>query len=118
MICALCRREARGFGWIDPTFKRTNPKRWQTYRQFCSMHCLDMYSQIMKQNGGIMIDPTPHEQAAMRAALMPLGEVVGAIGMHKPLADYTQEQVLLLIEVVVTAYQDHLRHAYKDGVAP
>ena len=56
-----------------------------------------------------MIDPTEHERAAMIAALIPLGEIVTEIGMDKPLADYTREEVLPLIEVVVTAYQDHLR---------
>lgn len=61
-----------------------------------------------------MIDPTPNEQAAMRAALIPLGEIVGEIGMHKPLAEYSKEQVLMLIEVVVTAYQDHLRGAVQE----
>ena len=113
MICAICRREARGFGWIDPSYKRSNPKRWDTYRQFCSMRCLALYARRMKTGEG-MIDPTPHEKAAMQAVLMPLGEIVGEIGMQKPLADYSKEQVLTLIEVVVTAYQDHLLSAYQD----
>lgn len=54
-----------------------------------------------------MIDATDLEQAAMAAALVPLGEYVGSIGMHRPLAEYTKQEVLTLIEVVVTAYQDH-----------
>ena len=58
-----------------------------------------------------MVDPTELEQAAMAAALGPLGEYVGSIGMDRPLADYSRDEVLTLIEVVVTAFQDHLIQA-------
>lgn len=66
-----------------------------------------------------MIDPSDMELAAMRACLSPLGEYVGSIGMERPLADYTRDEVLTLIDVVVTAYQDqmieeHERMAAKD----
>lgn len=53
-----------------------------------------------------MIDKTEMEVAALRACLAPLGEYVGSIGMQRPLADYGRDEVLTLIEVVVTAYQD------------
>ncbi len=55
-----------------------------------------------------MIDPSEMEIAAMRACLVPLGEYVGSIGMQRPLADYGRDEVLRLIEVVVTAYQHHM----------
>lgn len=55
-----------------------------------------------------MIDPSDMELAAMRACLAPLGEYVGSIGMERPLADYTRDEVLTLIDVVVTAYQDQM----------
>ena len=58
-----------------------------------------------------MVDPTKLEQAAMAAALGPLGEYVASIGMDRPLADYSRDEVLTLIEVVVTAFQDHLIQA-------
>ena len=66
-----------------------------------------------------MIDPSEMEIAAMRACLAPLGEYVGEIGMQRPLADYSRDEVLMLIDVVVTAYQDcmvaeHERMAAKD----
>ena len=66
-----------------------------------------------------MIDPSDMELSAMRACLSPLGEYVGSIGMERPLADYTRDEVLTLIDVVVTAYQDqmieeHERMAAKD----
>jgi len=58
-----------------------------------------------------MVDPTELEQAAMASALMPLGEYVASIGMDRPLQDYSREEVLTLIEVVVTAFQEHLIQA-------
>ena len=55
-----------------------------------------------------MIDPSDMELAAMTSCLAPLGEYVGSIGMQRPLADYSKDEVLTLIDVVVTAYQEHM----------
>ncbi len=66
-----------------------------------------------------MINPSDMETTAMGACLQPLGEFVGAIGMDRPLANYTRTEVLTLIDVVVTAYQgqmtaEHERMAARD----
>lgn len=116
MICAICSRQSRGFGYVNPHFSLFNPKRDATRRRFCSMRCLDIYTRLQK-SGGCMIDPTAQEKAAMEAVLKPLGEYVGSIGMHRALADYTREEALTLIEVAVTAYQDHLRDACQESAA-
>jgi hypothetical protein len=58
-----------------------------------------------------MIDATVTERAAMAAALHPLGEFVAEVGLEKPLADYTRDQILTLVEVVVDAYHEHLVEA-------
>ena len=58
-----------------------------------------------------MIDATETERAAMAASLHPLGEFVAQVGLEKPLAEYTREQILTLVEVVVDAYHDHLAEA-------
>ncbi|WP_298219963.1 DUF6511 domain-containing protein [Halothiobacillus sp.] len=55
-----------------------------------------------------MLDPSEMEITAMGCCLSPLGEFVGAIGMDRPLADYSREEVMTLIDVVVTAYQQHM----------
>ena len=55
-----------------------------------------------------MIDPTPTETKAMQSVLKPLGEYVMEVGIEKPLGHYTKEEILTLIEVVITAYQDFL----------
>ena len=58
-----------------------------------------------------MIDATVTERAAMAAALHPLGEFVAEVGLEKPLADYTRDQILTLVEVIVDAYHEHLVEA-------
>jgi len=54
-----------------------------------------------------VIDKTHLEELALAAALPFLGEIATEIGMEKPLAEYTREEALTLIEVVVSAYQKY-----------
>ena len=119
MKCAICYRKAKGYGWFNPRLKPSDPNRYSDKWVFCSRRCQDAFCLLMTKTEARMIDPSDMELAAMRACLSPLGEYVGSIGMERPLADYTREEVLTLIEVVVTAYQDqmieeHERMAAKD----
>ena len=73
----------------------------------------------MNKLEGQMIDPSEMEIKAMGTCLRPLGEFVSSICIERPLADYSREEVLTLIEVIVTAYQDsmaveHERMAERD----
>ena len=54
-----------------------------------------------------MTDATELERAAMAATLAPLGEYVGSIDMNRPMADYSKQEVLTLVEVIITAYQHY-----------
>jgi hypothetical protein len=117
--CAICYRKAKGYGWFNPRLKPSDPNRYSDEWVFCSRRCQDAFCLLMTKTEAHMIDPSDMELAAMRACLSPLGEYVGSIGMQRPLADYTREEVLTLIDVVVTAYQDqmieeHERMAAKD----
>lgn len=119
MRCAICSRKAKGYGWFNPRLKPSDPNRYSDKWVFCSRRCQDAFCLLMTKTEARMIDPSDMELAAMRACLSPLGEYVGSIGMERPLADYTREEVLTLIDVVVTAYQDqmieeHERMAAKD----
>lgn len=119
MKCAICSRKAKGYGWFNPRLKPSDPNRYSNKWVFCSRRCQDAFCLLMTKTEARMIDPSDMELAAMRACLSPLGEYVGSIGMERPLADYTREEVLTLIDVVVTAYQDqmieeHERMAAKD----
>ena len=112
MRCAVCSRQARGFGHFNSALPRTDPRRTAVRWQFCSMRCLDAFSRVMTRLIGLqedaVVDPTDMEIAAMHAALAPLGDYVASIGMERPLADYGKKDVLRLIEVVVDAYQAHM----------
>ena len=55
-----------------------------------------------------MVDPTAFEQECFVKVLNPLGDYVAEIGIHKTFDDLSREEVLTLIEVVVTAYLDAL----------
>jgi hypothetical protein len=73
----------------------------------------------MTKTEGQMIDPSDMEIAAMQSCLTPLGEYVSFIGIQRPLADYSRDEVLGLIDVVITNYQErmleeHERMAAKD----
>ena len=56
-----------------------------------------------------MIDPTQNEKTAMTNVLQPLGNYVASIGMNRALSDYSREEIMRLIHVIVTNYQDQLR---------
>lgn len=66
-----------------------------------------------------MIDPSEMEIAAMQSCLAPLGDYVASVGMTKGLNAYSKKEVLGLIDVIVTAYQEkmtieHERIAQRD----
>jgi hypothetical protein len=63
-----------------------------------------------------VIDPSHNESAAMEAVLPSLGEYVASLGMERPLADYSREEILRLVDVVLTAYFDNLRELTPDDV--
>ena len=123
MKCAVCSREARGFGYFNAALSRTDPRRYSNRWVFCSMRCMHAFARVMEHLTRVqedaVLDPSDLELAALRAALAPLGDYVATLGMDRPLADYRKEEVLRLVEVVVDAYQAHLldeheRMAAKD----
>ncbi len=60
-----------------------------------------------------MIDKTKNEQAALEAALKPVSEYVGEIGFNVPVGNYSKKQILTLVEVAVTAFQNHLQNIHQ-----
>ncbi len=108
MKCAVCHRKAKGYGWFNPRVPRSDPSRYNDQWVFCSRRCQDAFSKIMTKTEGQMIDPTDMEVEAVKSCLGPLGEYVASIGMQRPLSDYTRSEVLALIDVVVTNYQDRM----------
>jgi hypothetical protein len=56
-----------------------------------------------------MIDLTEEEHMAILVALKPVAEVMQEIGWETRLADLSERQVLTLIEVAVSGFQDAMR---------
>lgn len=97
-ICAVCRREGRGFAF-HPVLAGL-PGR---VRPACSMTCLDLIAERKA-----MIDPTPNEQAALRHGGSMGGEYLESIRLTD-LARLTEDQWLTFVEAIVTGYCDALR---------
>ena len=60
-----------------------------------------------------MIDPNTHELNALATAGAEGGAYVESLG-KTDLARFTAQEWDTLVEVIVTAFQDHLREAYAD----
>lgn len=103
MLCAVCRREDRGFGYST----RLTRQRSRGLR-LCSMRCLDIVTRLKG-----MINPNEHEAAALCQASAVGGEYVESLG-RTDLAQWSAQEWATLIDVVVTAFQDHLREAYTE----
>ena len=101
MLCDVCRREARGFGWFDPALSFEHPR--QRFRHLCSIACQDL---CHGRQG--MIDPTPNEKAAFVHGGRYGGEYLDSIG-KTDLETLKPEEWLTFIEAVVTGYCDSLR---------
>ena len=56
-----------------------------------------------------MVDLTEQEQAAIRAAMKPVAEIMEEIGWEVSLIDLSEAQVCTIIEVAVGGFQDAMR---------
>ncbi len=56
-----------------------------------------------------MVDLTEQEQAAIRAAMKPMAEIMEEIGWEVRLIDLSEAQVCTIIEVAVGSFQDAMR---------
>jgi hypothetical protein len=98
LICAVCRREARGFGF-DPALGRVHGRPADA----CSMRCLDL---VFRAYG--MIDPTPNERAAILRGGAIGGEYLESI-RKTDLARLSEMEWLTFVEAVITGYCEALR---------
>ncbi len=108
-FCAVCRRPPRGFGWFDTSgLSRPRPP-----VKFCSMTCQGFWARRARRSTAV-IDLTEQEQAAIRAAMKPVAEVMEEIGWPTRLSELTEAHVLALIEVAVGGFQDAM-HASAEA---
>src|SRR5262245_32930919 len=104
-VCAVCRREPRGFGWFDARYRISDPRRDASRRELCSSLCQDLFH---RSTG--MIDPTPNERAAVLRGGEVAGQYLDRLG-RTDLAQLSVEEWHTLIEVIVTGFFDHLQAA-------
>lgn len=103
MMCAICRRDARGFSFEPRLIHVQAPP-----VKLCSRHCQKLTARLKG-----MIHPNIHEQNALIAASEKGGAYVESLG-KTDLITWSPEEWATLVDVIVTAFQDFLRTAYAD----
>lgn len=103
MLCAICRRDARGFLFAPKAIGISAPA-----VKLCSRRCQDITAKLKG-----MIHPNIHEKNALADASAHGGAYVESLG-KTDLATWTPEEWSTLIDLIVTAFQDSLRTAYGD----
>lgn len=102
-LCAVCAREARGFGYCHGLRWDRHP-----YHRFCSRRCQDVGSAIAQRNNG-MIDKTAREAQAIRDARTLFAEALTDLGLMEPFFHRSAEDIDRLIEAAVTGYIDSMQ---------
>jgi hypothetical protein len=103
LVCALCGRVAKGFGY-------THELRWGAFptHRFCSMECCDAGGALARRGGG-MIDKTPMETQAIKDARRPFAEVLTDLGLMAPFHNRTAAEIDRIIESCVDGFQASVR---------
>jgi len=101
--CALCSREARGFGYVHKLLWGRHP-----YHRFCSKRCLDAGSALAARNQG-MIDKTDMETRAIRHARKNLAETLTELGLMAPFFDRSAADIDRIIEACVDGFQEGMQ---------
>jgi hypothetical protein len=102
ILCAICNREARGFGFCLSLRFDLHP-----HHHFCSMRGLDRGEAIAREANG-MIDKTAREMQALKDARRPFAEAITELGLMPVFHDRPPEHIAQIIEAVVTGYVDSM----------
>ncbi|WP_373504652.1 DUF6511 domain-containing protein [Aestuariivirga sp.] len=100
--CAVCNREALGFGFCLALRFDLYP-----HHHFCSTRCLELGAAIATETNG-MIDKTAREIQALKDARRPFAEALTELGLMPVFHDRKAEDIEQLIEAVVTGYVDSM----------
>jgi hypothetical protein len=116
--CALCGREARGFGYVHKLLWGRYP-----HQRFCSKPCLDSGSGHAARNKG-MIDKSDMERIAIRHARTRLAETLTTLGLMGAFFSRSAAEIDLLIESCVDGFQEGMqrqappRDPFEDAEIP
>jgi hypothetical protein len=99
LTCALCGREAKGFGYIHEL-------RWGEFphHRFCSMRCCEAGGALGRRSNGV-IDKTQMEERAVKDARRPLAEVLVELNLMAPFHDRSAAEIDRIIEACVDGFQ-------------
>jgi hypothetical protein len=99
LTCALCSREAKGFGYIHEMRLGEFP-----HHRFCSMRCCEAGGAMARRSNG-MIDKTQMEERAVKDARRPLAEVLVELNLMAPFHDRSATEIDRIIEACVDGFQ-------------
>ena len=103
LLCALCGREARGFGFMcDGAWSAGNSV------GFCSMRCLAAGGPRVRRQDGV-IDKSRMERQAIKDARRFFAEVLTEMGLLAPFHDRTPAEIDRIIEACVDGFQDSMQ---------
>jgi hypothetical protein len=101
-LCAICGREARGFGYCHQLAWGSFP-----FYRFCSVRCQDIGVALAKENFG-MIDKTVREKQAIKDARKPFAEALTELGLMDAFFHRTADDIDRLIEACVDGFHKSL----------
>jgi len=101
--CAVCGREARGFGYVHKLLWGRYP-----HHRFCSKPCLDSGSGHAARNMG-MIDKTDMEVLAIRHARTRLATTLTDLMLMAPFFDRSAADIDRIIEACVDGFQEGMQ---------
>jgi hypothetical protein len=103
LTCALCSREAKGFGYIHEMRLGEFP-----HHRFCSMRCCEAGGARARRSNGV-IDKTQMEERAVKDARRPLAEVLVELNLMAPFHDRSAAEIDRIIEACVDGFQASMR---------
>jgi hypothetical protein len=110
--CAICGRQARGFGYVH----RLRHDLYPAYR-FCSLRCQGAGAAIARRQNGV-IDKTDMEQQAIKDARRSFAEALTELGLMEHFFDLSAEQIDRVIEAAVDGFQQSIQcQATNDDVS-
>jgi hypothetical protein len=128
--CALCGREARGFGdchglrrdrsslrSLPRSDHRSSATAPHPHHRFCAMACLTAGSANARRNHGL-IDKTDMEIRAIREARRAFAEALTEVGLMAPFFDRPAEDIDRLIEACVDGFQASMQRQSDAGDVP
>jgi hypothetical protein len=110
-ICALCGREAKGFGYVH----QLRFERYPHYRS-CSVICAEA-GRLIAQKANGMIDKTAMEARAIKDARHHLANALNELDLMEAFRDRTAGDIDRIIEACIDGVQESMRRQAREGSA-